>query len=95
MCKIIHLTNEKPRSEPEFGDVEAEGEPGGVVGVRVEDVLVPGLQELGQVEEEGAEEGGQQVGEDPHPGAVGHLQRAVQQRPAVSCLYHRYTIKYA
>ena len=56
---------------------------------------MPGLQELGQVEEEGAEEGGQQVGEDPHPGAVGHLQRAVQQRPAVSCLYHRYSIKYA
>ena len=85
----------KPRSEPEFGDVEAEGEPGEVVGVRVQDVLVPRLQELGQVEEERAEEGREKVGEDPHPGAVGHLQRAVQQRPAVSCLQYRYDTKYA
>ena len=85
----------KPRSEPEFGDVEAEGESGEVVGVRVQDVLVPGLQELGQVEEERAEEGWEEIGEDPHPGAVGHLQRAVQQRPAVSCLRYRYSTKYA
>ena len=85
----------KPRSEPEFGDVEAESEPGEVVGVRVQDVLVPRLQELGQVEEERAEEGREEVGEDPHPGAVGHLQRAVQQRPAVSCLQCRYSTKYA
>ena len=85
----------KPRSEPEFGDVEAESEPGEVVGVRVQDVLVPRLQELGQVEEEGAEEGWEEVGEDPHPGAVGHLQRAVQQRPAVSSLQCRYSTKYA
>ena len=85
----------KPRSEPEFGDVEAEGEPGEVVGVGVQDVLVPGLQELGQVEEEGAEEGWEEVSEDPHPGAVGHLQRAVQQRPAVSGLQCRYSTKYA
>ena len=84
-----------PWSEPEFGDVEAEGESGEVVGVRVQNVLVPRLQELGQVEEEGAEEGWEEIGEDPHPGAVGHLQRAVQQRPAVSCLQYRYSTKYA
>ena len=58
------------RVDPQTGHVDDEVAPGDIV-VDIGEVLEPGLQELGEVEEERGQHWGDEVGGQPRTGAVG------------------------
>ena len=63
---------------PETGDIVADDQLGLVLCIQCLDVFMLCLQELGNVEDEGDEEGRENVWQDSHSRAVGHLQGPVE-----------------
>ena len=66
---------------PEAGHVVDDDLLGLIVAVHCVYIIVLGLQEFGNVEDDGDKKCGKNVGKNPHSGAVGNLKRPIQNWP--------------